>query len=273
MRKKILEIEKKLESPSITSPVRISSCVINQDSALQDGQQLDFECVIQDSEMQWIKASVLMDTGASALGFVSSAFVKQHRLSVVKLAQPYKLKLADDTLAPMITHYAQVYFRLGDHYDEIWCFVTNLGKFDLILGMPWLEQHDPKLSFRKRTLTFDSKFCKSRCLPHGKSCTVNSCSSTKAGTKLESPTQRSGDLPEDSSDRRHFYQHQTTLNWTNLDDNMQTAIELKKQSDTSVGEPVITLAANIVGRIPTLQRVLMSVDNPQAKIRSLAKAC
>ena len=42
-------------------------------------------------------------------------------------------------LAPMITHCAQVYFRFGDHFDKIWCFVTSLSKFDLILGMPWLE--------------------------------------------------------------------------------------------------------------------------------------
>lgn len=172
----------------------------------------------------------------------------------------------------MITHYTQVYFRLGDYYNEICYFVTNLGKFDLILGMPWLEQNDPKLSFRKRTLTFDLKFRKSRCLPCGKSFTVNSCSSPKAGSKLESFTQRFGDLSEDSSDRRHFYQHQTILNRTNLDDNMQIAIEFKKQSDIYVEELVITLTANIVGRILILQRGLVSVDKPQAKVRSLAKA-
>ena len=74
--KKILEIEKKLESLSITLLVRILFFVINQDFALQDGQQLDFECVIQDSEMQWIKTSVFMDIRLSILGFVSSVFVK-----------------------------------------------------------------------------------------------------------------------------------------------------------------------------------------------------
>ena len=269
MRKKVDEIEKKLESPSITSSIRISSCVINQDSALQDGRQLDFECVIQDSEMQWIKANTLMDTGASALGFVSSTFVKQHRLSVVKLAQPCNLKLADDSLAPVITHCAQVYFRLGDHYDEIWCFVTSLGKFDLILGMSWLEQHDPKLSFRKRTMIFDSEFCKSGCLPHGKSCTVNSCSSGKDETKSDSLTRRSG---KDSSDSRHL-QHQATLNRTNLDDNIQTASESTRHPDTPDKEPAITLAANIIGWMSPRQWMLMPTDKSQADVSSWAKTC
>ena len=102
MCKKILEIEKKL--PSITLPVWILSCIINQDSALQDNQQLDFECIIQDSKIQWIKASILMDTRASVLGFMSSVFVKQYCLSIVKLAQSYKLKFTDDTLASILTH-------------------------------------------------------------------------------------------------------------------------------------------------------------------------
>ena len=201
----------------ITPPIQISSCVIDQDSALQDGQQLDFECAIQDSQMQWIKTHTLTDTGASATGFVSSNFVEKHHLLVVKLAQPCKLKLANDNLAPLVTHCAQVYFRFGDHYDKIWCFVTSLSKFDLILGMPWLEQHDPKLSLRRRTLTFDSEFCTSNCLLHSRVCTVNSCSSKKNGAKPDSFTRRPGDLPEEASDSHPLHQHQTILKRTNLD--------------------------------------------------------
>lgn len=90
-----------------------------------------------------------MDIRALALDFISSTFVKQHRFSIIKLAQSYKLKLVNDTLASMITHYFQVYFRLGHYYDEILYFITNLGQFDLIFGTPWLEQLDPKLSFYK----------------------------------------------------------------------------------------------------------------------------
>ena len=51
LRKNVDEIEKKLESSSITLSIQILSYIINQDSALQDGWQLNFKCVIQDSEM------------------------------------------------------------------------------------------------------------------------------------------------------------------------------------------------------------------------------
>ena len=103
---------------------------------------------------------------------------------MVKLAYPCKLKLADDNLAPIVTHCAQLHFRLGDHYDELWCFVTTLGKFDLILGMPWLEQHDPKVSFCTRTLTFDSDHCTAHCLSQGKASVVHSCSSTRVNKDI-----------------------------------------------------------------------------------------
>ncbi len=211
--------------------------------------------------------------GASAAGFVSSTFVEKHRLSVVKLTQPCKPKLVDDSLAAMITHYAQVYFRLGHHYDETWCFVTSLGKFDLILGMPWLEQHDPKLSFRRRRLTFDSEFCTSRCLLHKKSCTVNSRSSGKNRVKPDSLTHKPGDLPKDESNSCHHYQHQAIRKRTNLDDNMQKALGLARNPDTPVKEPAITLAANVIGQMPALRSVLVPAGRSQAKVRSWAKAC
>lgn len=79
-----------------------------------------------------------------------------------------QLKLADDKQVPLVTHCAQ-----------LWCFITNFGKFDLILGMPWLEQYDPRISFRTRTLTFDSDYCIAHCLLHGKNSAVPSCSFKK----------------------------------------------------------------------------------------------
>lgn len=86
-----------------------------------------------------MKRHVFTDAGALAIGFISAKFAKQHNLSMIKLAHPCKLKLVDDNLAPIVTHCALLYFRLGDHYDELWCFVIILVKFDLILRMSWLE--------------------------------------------------------------------------------------------------------------------------------------
>ncbi len=70
------------------------------------------------------------------------------------------------------------------YYNKLCYFITTLGKFNLILGMPWLEQHDLKVSFRTRTLKFDSYHCTAHCLSQGKASIMNSCSSTKVNKDI-----------------------------------------------------------------------------------------
>ena len=50
--------------------------------------------------------------------------------------------------------------------------------------MPWLEQHDPKVSFRTRTLTFDSDHFTAHCSSQGKASVVNSRSSTRVNKDI-----------------------------------------------------------------------------------------
>ena len=103
---------------------------------------------------------------------------------MVKLAHLCKLKLADNNLEPMVIHCAQLHFRLGDHYDGLWCFVITLGKFDLILEMLWLKQHDLKVSFCTRTLAIDFNYYTTHCLSQSKASIVYSCSSIKVNKDI-----------------------------------------------------------------------------------------
>ena len=45
-------------------------------------------------------------------------------------------------------------------------FVTKLGHYPVVLGLPWLRRHDVHVGFAQNTLTFDSKFCLHRCCTH-----------------------------------------------------------------------------------------------------------
>lgn len=133
---------------------------------------MDFDGIIITPGGKGVKSLCLTDTGASAQAFLNKKFIQQHKIPTVALARPYNLRLADDKLAPPITHMAQVRIELGGHKEELWCLVTSLGRFDLILGMPWLEQHDPKTSFNARSLTFDSEYCMANCLHQQRSATI-----------------------------------------------------------------------------------------------------
>ncbi|KAF1807835.1 hypothetical protein P152DRAFT_376537, partial [Eremomyces bilateralis CBS 781.70] len=55
-----------------------------------------------------------------------------------------------------------------EHLSYVVGYISDLGTFDVVLSMPWLEEHDPDVSWKKRSLTFNSEFCSIQCLEHFK---------------------------------------------------------------------------------------------------------
>ena len=127
------------------------------------------------------------------MAFVDLGFVKIHKIPMVQLSKPLILRLANHERAPNITHMAQVKFALDGHVDEIWCLVTILGKFDIALGMPWLELHDPDISPGSRKMTFNSDYCMSNCLQGNRPVTVYGCSGDKG---KQEPRKTTNDIAE-----------------------------------------------------------------------------
>lgn len=157
--------------------VSLSSC----DVGLQEGRQLDFKSkVLTDHES--INTNSLTDTGASAKSFMNANFAKHHKIPLIPLMKAYKLRLADGTMGGNITHVARVIHALDDHVEELYCLITPLARFDVILGMPWLELHDPHIQFGSRTCTFNSDHCITNCLQHQKPVTIQSGAKIKRTT-------------------------------------------------------------------------------------------
>ena len=46
--------------------------------------------------------------------------------------------------------------------------------YDLIFGLPWLEEHNPHIDWRDRTMRFASEHCYANCLAHGTDVLVHS---------------------------------------------------------------------------------------------------
>lgn len=190
MRMRIRELENTQGSELAT--VSLSSC----DSDLQQGRQLDFEAKTLNGQGSQ-KTHCCTDTGASAKSFMDTKFAKYHKLPLVALLKPLKLRLADGTVAGMITHAARTILSFENHLEELFCLVTPLAKFDIILGMPWMELHDPQISFGQRSCSFTSDYCMTNCLQHGKPVTIQS---PGMGKRQTSPlSTRFGDIAEISA--------------------------------------------------------------------------
>lgn len=152
------------------------------------GRQLEIAGTVKGGGMKHVKARILTDTGASAIGFVSKSFTKINKLQRMKLTRACVLKVADGKPSQIITHAARVPLTLGEgHEDSQWFLIAEIGTFDAILGMPWLEIHQPVIDFEDRSLTFKSLYCRGHCLKESKPVRIFSHGGSHKEPRYRSP--------------------------------------------------------------------------------------
>ena len=61
----------------------------------------------------------------------------------------------------------------GAHTELLNLFVTTLGQYPVVLGLPWLRKHDPHIRFKENTLTFDFEHCLDHCISTRQAVTIH----------------------------------------------------------------------------------------------------
>ena len=76
----------------------------------------------------------------------------------MKLPQPIPVLNVDRTnnVNGTITHYTWRSFTLGQKRLTARMLVTSLGKEDIILGLPWLQKHNPNIDWKAKTLAIQT---------------------------------------------------------------------------------------------------------------------
>jgi hypothetical protein len=62
-----------------------------------------------------------------------------------------------------ITHIAKVGMQIQEHKEQLPMFITKLGHYPIVLGIPWLRLHDVAVRFASNTVTFGSRYCTTHC--------------------------------------------------------------------------------------------------------------
>jgi hypothetical protein len=57
-----------------------------------------------------------------------------------------------------ITHLAEAQLHIQEHRERLPMFVTKLGHYPLVLGIPWLKLHDVTIHFASNLITFGSQY-------------------------------------------------------------------------------------------------------------------
>lgn len=99
----------------------------------------------------------MVDSGANA-NFVSVNFIRQHRLTTSRKTTPYRLNVIDGS--PINTESGNITSELLDlplqiyqHKEIISLDIIPMDTYDVILGIPWLQQHNPTINWTRRNLS------------------------------------------------------------------------------------------------------------------------
>ena len=97
-----------------------------------------------------VAVKALLDSGATGL-FMDTTFAKEKGFKIERMKNPLLVKNVDGTVnvggAIMYQVECNMFFK--GHVERVRMDVCNLGKTEVILGMPWLVAHNPEIDWEK----------------------------------------------------------------------------------------------------------------------------
>jgi len=107
-----------------------------------------------------VAVKALLDSRATGL-FMNTAFAKEKGFRMKRLKNPLLVRNIDGTVnvGEVITHQVECNMFFKGHVERVRMDMCNLGKTDVILGMPWLVAHNPEIDWEKGEVRM------TRCLP------------------------------------------------------------------------------------------------------------
>ena len=97
-----------------------------------------------------VAVKALLDSGATGL-FMDITFAKEKGFKMEKLKKPLLVRNVDGTMnaGGAIMHQVECNMFFKGHIEKVRMDVYNLGKTEVILGMPWLAVHNPEIDWEK----------------------------------------------------------------------------------------------------------------------------
>jgi hypothetical protein len=149
-----------------------------------------------------LRAYALIDSGATG-NFVDEHFVVDHAINAHKLRSLIPVKNADgsENRAGPIKAYIDVWMTIQppaapkSHSERIQLEITGLAsEFQVILGLPWLEEHNPSIDWQAALIDFDqcahpTTIAVTMTLPTTRTGPIDSFKSTERPSRTLSTTQ------------------------------------------------------------------------------------
>jgi len=97
-----------------------------------------------------VAVKALLDSRATGL-FMDMTFAREKGFKIERMKYPLLVKNMDRTVnvGGVITHQVECNMFFKGHIERVRMDVCNLGKTEVILGMPWLAAHNPEIDWEK----------------------------------------------------------------------------------------------------------------------------
>jgi len=98
-----------------------------------------------------VMIKVLLDSGVMGM-FMDKRTAAKHGFRLQKLERPITIRNVDRTnnSRGAITHQVECNVFYKGYIEKMRMDMYNLGKTEVILGMPWLAAHNPKINWETR---------------------------------------------------------------------------------------------------------------------------
>jgi len=95
-----------------------------------------------------VMVKALLDSSATGM-FMDKKMAAKHGFRLQKLERPVAVRNVDRTnnSGGAITYQVEVNVYYKSHVERMRIDVCDLGKTDVILGMPWLQAHNPEINW------------------------------------------------------------------------------------------------------------------------------
>lgn len=100
----------------------------------------------------------LLDNGSEG-DLIDYSHARRLQLPILKLNNPIPLYLGNGKLYKVLTEATLADLRIGDHKEQIVCYLTDVPRYQLVLGDTWLQEHNPTVDWKARRITFNASEC------------------------------------------------------------------------------------------------------------------
>jgi hypothetical protein len=128
-----------------------------------DANHLVILCTLSAHDIR-IDTHALVDCGCTGIAYINEEFARQDNVPRYQLKNPKTVEVIDGhpISSGDITEHVHIECTIGDHHETLVAYMASLGRFPLLLGIPWLKKHDVSVNFAKMDIQFTSP----NCLPH-----------------------------------------------------------------------------------------------------------